>query len=36
MIDEFIDIVSSIDINEYIKLIKINKANIKPSRVVRK
>ena len=36
MIDEFIDRVSSIDINEYIKLIKINKANIKPCRVVRK
>lgn len=30
-IDEFIERVSSIDINEYIKLIKITKVNIKPN-----
>lgn len=36
MIDEFIDRVSSIDIKEYIKLIKSNKVNIKPYRVVEK
>ena len=36
LIDEFIDRVSSIDIKEYIKLIKSNKVNIKPYRVVEK
>lgn len=31
MIDEFIERVSSININEYIKLIKTAKTNIKPN-----
>lgn len=36
LIDEFIERVSSININEYIKLIKISKTNIKPCGVVEK